>query len=615
MAQAGTANGGGESTSASLRMKVQKFGSYLSGMVMPNIGALIAWGLITALFIPDGWLPNETLAQLVEPMLIYLLPLLIGISGGRMVYGVRGAVVGAIATLGAIVGSDVPMFLGAFIMGPLGAYLIMKFDELLEGKVRQGFEMLVNNFSAGIIGGILAILGLLGVSPIVTALSNALGAGVEFIINLNLLPLVSIFVEPAKVLFLNNAINHGIIAPLALDQAGEAGKSILFLVETNPGPGLGVLLAYWFVGSGVSRNSAPGAAIIHFFGGIHEIYFPYVLMKPVLLLAVIAGGASGLFVESLLGVGLVSTPAPGSIIAILALTPPGNFIGVILGVATATGVSFLVASLLIRRSSDEEDEDQLSQATEQMEGMKGKKSQASDSLAANGSNGSKEKTGVAAVPDASHVDSIVFACDAGMGSSAMGASLLRKKVNEADLDIDVTNASIGDLTGDEDIIITHKDLTERAKEHTPNAVHVSVENFMNSPKYDEVIEQLKNGGSNGAAASNGDGGEEEAGENGSGSFDYSEIEKVIFACDAGMGSSAMGASLLRKKAQDAGLDLEVDNSAINELVGDEDVIITHKDLTERAKSKVPGAHHISVENFMNSPKYDELVDDIASARV
>ncbi len=612
MAQAGTANGGGESTGTSLRMKVQKFGSYLSGMVMPNIGALIAWGLITALFIPDGWTPNETLAQLVEPMLIYLLPLLIGISGGRMVYGVRGAVVGAIATLGAIVGSDVPMFLGAFIMGPLGAYLIMKFDELLEGKVRQGFEMLVNNFSAGIIGGALAILGLLGVSPIVTALSNALGAGVEFIINLNLLPLVSIFVEPAKVLFLNNAINHGILAPLALDQASQAGKSILFLVETNPGPGLGVLLAYWFVGSGVSRASAPGAAIIHFFGGIHEIYFPYVLMKPVLLLAVIAGGASGLFVESIFQVGLVSTPAPGSIIAILALTPPGNFIGVILGVATATAVSFLVASPLIRQSSGgEEDEDDLSQATEQMQEMKGSKSQAAGQLSGNGSSGTKEKTGVAAVPEASHVDSIVFACDAGMGSSAMGASLLRKKVKDADLDINVTNASIGDLKGDEDIIITHKDLTDRAKEKTPDAVHVSVENFMNSPKYDEVIEQLKNGGSNGAAASNGDGGE--ADENGS--FDYSEIEKVIFACDAGMGSSAMGASLLRKKAKDAGLDLEVDNSAINELTGDEDVIITHKDLTERAKSKVPDAHHISVDNFMNSPKYDELVDDIASARV
>lgn len=238
-----------------------------------------------------------------------------------------------------------------------------------------------------------------------------------------------------------------------------------------------------------------------------------------------------------------------------------------------------------------------------MQGMKGSKSQAAGSLT---ENGSKEKTGVAAVPDASHVDSIVFACDAGMGSSAMGASLLRKKVQDADLDIDVTNASIGDLTGNEDIIITHKDLTERAKEKTPNAVHVSVENFMNSPKYDQVIEQLKNRGGNGG----------ELADEGDSSFDYSDIEKVIFACDAGMGSSAMGASLLRKKAKDAGLsNLEVENLAINDLPDDVDVVITHKDLTERARSKVPNAHHISVENFMNSPKYDELVDDIASSRV
>ena len=615
MAQAGTANGGGESSGSSLRMKVQKFGSYLSGMVMPNIGAFIAWGLITALFIPDGWLPNETLAQLVDPMINYLLPLLIGFSGGRLVYGVRGGVVGGIATMGVIVGADIPMFLGAFIMGPLGGYLIKKFDELLEGKIRQGFEMLINNFSSGIIGGGLALIGLIGVAPVVSLFSNALGKGVEFIINLGLLPLVSIFVEPAKILFLNNAINHGILAPLALDQASQAGKSILFLVETNPGPGLGVLLAYWFVGSGVSKASAPGAAIIHFFGGIHEIYFPYVLMKPILVLAVICGGASGLFIESIFQVGLVSTPAPGSIFAILALTPPGNFVGVILGVLTAATVSFLVATPLIRRSStSEEDGDQLSQATEQMQDMKGKKSPAAGALAgggSNGANGSKEKTGVAAVPSAEEVRSIVFACDAGMGSSAMGASLLKKKVKDADLDINVTNASIANLTGDEDIIITHKDLTDRAKEKTPEAVHVSVENFLNSPKYDEVIEQLKNGEGNGQ---NGD--EPEDSSEGDEDFDYSAVEKIIFACDAGMGSSAMGASLMRNKAKEAGLeDIEIKNSAINDLPGDADVVITHKDLTNRAKDKLPEARHISVENFMNSPKYDELVDEIASARV
>lgn len=500
MAQASTSDGGA-STGAGIRVRIQKFGSYLSGMVMPNIGAFIAWGLITALFIEDGWLPNERLAGLVEPMIIYLLPLLIAFSGGRMIYGVRGGVVGSIATMGVIVGTDIPMFLGAFIMGPLGGWVIKRFDGLLEGKIRQGFEMLVNNFSAGILGGGLAIIGLYGVSPVVSALSGALGRGVEVIINLGLLPLVSIFVEPAKVLFLNNAINHGVLAPLALDQASEAGKSILFLVETNPGPGLGVLLAYWFVGSGVSKASAPGAAIIHFFGGIHEIYFPYVLMKPALVLAVIAGGASGLFVESVFGVGLVSTPAPGSIIAILALTPPGNFVGVILGVATAAGVSFLVASVIIRRSSASEED--LNEATQQMEEMKGSKSKGAEALAGVGGNGSssnghsEDERGAASAEgeeesfDYADVDKVIFACDAGMGSSAMGASLVRDKAKKAGLsDIEVKNVAINDLPSDADVVITHKDLTGRAQQKVPGAHHISVDNFLNSPKYDELIDQL-----------------------------------------------------------------------------------------------------------------------------
>jgi len=502
VAQAGTA--GGESSGAGIRVRIQRFGSYLSGMVMPNIGAFIAWGLITALFIEDGWLPNERLAGLVEPMIIYLLPLLIAFSGGRMVYGVRGGVVGGIATMGVIVGTDIPMFLGAFIMGPLGGWVIKRFDGLLEGRVRQGFEMLVNNFSAGILGGGLAIIGLYGVSPVVSALSNALGAGVEFIINLGLLPLVSIFVEPAKVLFLNNAINHGVLSPLGLEQANEAGKSILFLVETNPGPGLGVLLAYWFVGSGVSKASAPGAAIIHFFGGIHEIYFPYVLMKPALILAVIAGGSSGLFVESIFNVGLVSVPAPGSIIAILALTPPGigNFAGVILGVATATAASFLVASVIIRRSSaSPEDQQDLSQATQQMEEMKGSKSAGAEILGTSGggsgSNGdSEEESSVATAEDEesfdyASVDKVIFACDAGMGSSAMGASLLKDKAKKAGLsDIEVKNSAINDLPDDADVVITHKDLTGRAQQKLPGAHHIPVDNFLNSPKYDELIDQL-----------------------------------------------------------------------------------------------------------------------------
>jgi mannitol PTS system EIICBA or EIICB component len=498
MAQASAASGDGGSGGTSLRVKVQRFGSFLSGMVMPNIGAFIAWGLITAIFIPDGWYPNERLAQLVEPMIFYLLPLLIAYTGGRIVYGARGGVVGAIATIGAIVGSDVPMFLGALIMGPLGGYLIMKFDDLVAHRVRQGFEMLVSTFSAGIIGGTLAVIGVLGAGPIITSISDTLGAAVDFIVALGLLPLVSIIVEPAKVLFLNNAINHGILAPLAIDQAQEAGKSILFMVETNPGPGLGILLAYSIFGSGLARSSAPGAAVIQFFGGIHEIYFPYVLMKPALIIAAIAGGASGIFTATVFNAGLVSTPAPGSIFAYIAMTPRGGFVGVLSAVFVAAVVSFLVASVIIRASADtdEDDEQSLGMAAAQMEAIKGSKSSVAGTLTGDGkTEDEKAEDGKAegeATPEFGQVKSIVFACDAGMGSSAMGASLLRNKVKQADIeDVSVTNASISNLSEDTDLVITHKDLTDRARAKVPNAIHISVDNFLGSLKYDEVVTELK----------------------------------------------------------------------------------------------------------------------------
>lgn len=586
---------------------------------MPNIGAFIAWGLITALFIPDGWIPNETLAKLVEPMILYLLPLLIGYTGGRMVYDTRGGVVGAIATIGVIVGSDVPMFLGALIMGPIGGYVIKRFDRLVEDRIRPGFEMLVNNFSAGILGGILAIIGVLGAGPAVTALSNVLGAGVNGIISLGLLPLVSIFVEPAKVLFLNNAINHGILAPLAIEQAREAGKSILFMVETNPGPGFGILLAYSFFGRGISRSSAPGAAIIQFLGGIHEIYFPYVLMKPLLVLAAIAGGASGLFTGVLLNAGLVSTPAPGSIFAYLALIPRGNYVGVLADVLVATVVSFLVASVIIRSTSagdEAANEEQLAMATGQMEAMKGKKSSVSGALTGAGTGERTGTNGHTETPDKiAHAKSIVFACDAGMGSSAMGASLLKNKVKKAGMDdISVTNASINNLTDEPDIVVTHKDLTDRARAKAPNAAHVSVDNFLGSPKYDELVEQIREGRENGGAPAGTAAGTTTGTTNGS--FDYAGVRKIIFACDAGMGSSAMGASLLRKKAKEAGLsEIEIKNASINQIPDDADVIITHRDLTGRAEERMPQAHHVSVDNFLESPKYDELIDEISSARV
>ncbi|CAM3175533.1 PTS system mannitol-specific EIICBA component [Arthrobacter ulcerisalmonis] len=499
----------------SARVHVQKFGTFLSGMIMPNIGAFIAWGLITALFIEKGYIPIPELGGfgtnadgdpnggIVGPMITYLLPLLIGYTGGKMVHDVRGGVVGAIGTMGVIVGAGIPMFIGAMIMGPLGGWTMKKLDTLWDGKIRPGFEMLVNNFSAGIWGAILALIGFFAVSPLVAAFTDAAGKVVEFLVNNGLLPLTSIFIEPAKVLFLNNAINHGVLTPLGIQQAQVDGKSILFLLEANPGPGLGILLAFMLFGRGAAKASAPGAAIIHFFGGIHEIYFPYVLMKPALILAAIAGGMTGIATLSLTGAGFRAPVAPGSIIAVYAQAASDSYVGVTLSVLLATVVSFLVAALILRTSKNKGEADgDLSAATSKMEEMKGKKSSISGHL------GGSAGGGVAVL--AGPVRNVVFACDAGMGSSAMGASVLRNKIKAAGFpDVKVTNSAIANLKDTYDIVVTHQDLTERAMPATASARHFSVDNFMSSPSYDEIVELVRS--SNSADGDANDGGSLAAG--------------------------------------------------------------------------------------------------------
>ena len=480
------------------RVAIQKFGTFLSGMIMPNIPALIAWGILTAFFIPVGWAPNAALSTLVGPTIHFLLPLLIANTGGRMVYETRGGVVGTVATMGAIMGSDylvaqfnaglaegasklgeVHMFIGAMILGPLGAWVMKKLDALWEGKIKPGFEMLVNMFSAGITAFLMMLFGFFVIARIVNYIMAVLGGAVEWLVGARLLPLTSILIEPAKVFFLNNAINHGVLTPLGTAQATQAGKSILFLLEANPGPGLGILLAFTFFGVGAARGSAPGAAIIHFFGGIHEVYFPYVLMKPALILAVIAGGMTGVTTNMLFNSGLRAPAAPGSIIAVLFQTASDSYVGVILSVILSATVTFLVAAVILRatRKSDlaKGNAGDLSAAIAQTEANKGKKSDALAGLAASS-------------VDDGPVRKVVFACDAGMGSSAMGASVLRQKVKGAKIEgVNVTNVAIANLDATPDIIVTHQDLTDRARQMSPNALHISVENFMNSPRYDEVV--------------------------------------------------------------------------------------------------------------------------------
>jgi len=449
--------------SGSAKAGVQKFGRFMSGMIMPNIGAFIAWGLITTLFIPTGWIPNDKLVTLVGPMITYLLPLLIAYTGGKMIWGVRGGVMGAIAAMGVIVGADIPMFIGAMLMGPLGGWIIKKSDKMIEGKVPVGFEMLVDNFSLGILGMLLAIFAYFGIAPVVSALVAVVETGVNFLVNAKLLPLASVFIEPAKVLFLNNAINHGIFSPLGIAQVQESGKSIMFLLETNPGPGLGILLAYWMFHKGNLKASAPGAIIIHFFGGIHEIYFPYILMRPVLVLAAIGGGAAGVLTNLILKSGLVAAPSPGSIFALAAMSPKGGLIPVLIGVIVATAVSFVIAMPFVKKFASEDIED--------------------DAL-------ETAKASVKSMKASGKITEVLFACDAGMGSSAMGANKLTKLLKAEGMEIKVEHCSVDDIPSSAQLIICHRDLMERVKMSGTKAHCISVTNLVNAPEYKDVVHMV-----------------------------------------------------------------------------------------------------------------------------
>ena len=508
------------------QVRVQRFGAFLSAMIMPNLPAFLAWGLITSLFIAVGWLPNGILGGfgnaddpgswqgaatqlaladdgttfqqyvgMVGPMVTYLLPILIANAGGRIVYKERGGVVASIVAVGMITGSTVPMFLGAMIVGPLSAWVLKKVDSIWAGKIRPGFEMLVDMFTAGILGAAMAVGAFFGFAPIITGVSDALGNVVSWMADNHLLPLMAVVVEPAKVLFLNNAIGNGVLVPLGAQEVVEQGKSLLFLVESNPGPGLGILMAYTFFGIGAARSSAPGAAVVQFIGGIHEVYFPFVLMKPTLIVAAILGGATGIATNVVFGSGLRGPAAPGSIIAVYAATPRDSFVGVTLSVVLAFVVTFLVAAVILRASRKKDlaaGGGDLAAAIAQTEANKGKSSTALDAMAAR--QGGAVPAGADAEPGApaAPVRSIVFACDAGMGSSAMGASILRDKLKKAGrADITVVNKAVANLEDDVDLVITQRELTDRARRHAPSARHVSVDNFLSSPVYDDVVREAR----------------------------------------------------------------------------------------------------------------------------
>jgi PTS system mannitol-specific IIC component len=451
---------------------VQRFGKFLSAMIMPNIGALIAFGFLAAFFNGSGWIPHEGFATIFSAILVYLIPILIASTGGKLIGGERGSIIGAIAVVGAIMSDpNTTMLMAAMIIGPLSGFCIKKFDNAIEGHMPAGFEMLINNFSVGIIGMILAMMSYLVIGPLMNLLLAVLTAGVNVLVEHSMLPLIAVFIEPAKVLFLNNAINHGIFTPIATAQAAETGKSIMYMLEANPGPGLGVLLAYmFFCEDKKTKQSAPGAVIIHLLGGIHEIYFPYILMNPLVIVAPVVGNIVAIFWYNMTGAGLVGPASPGSLIAYLMMASRDSMVSVIVGIVIATVVSFGIASVIIRMSKGKS----LAEAQAEMADRKAEAKGISD----------KE------LKKTENVKKVVFACDAGMGSSAMGATKFRNRIKTQRPDLTVINTSVDNIPADCDIAVVQITLVERARKSVPQAQIVTLQNFLADPALDLLYEQL-----------------------------------------------------------------------------------------------------------------------------
>jgi PTS system mannitol-specific IIC component len=536
--------------------KTRRVGHYLSGMIMPNVSVFITWGIITTLIQYLRGPLQSSFLEMDRLMIQFLFPVLIAYTGGRLIEN-RAGVVAAVAVIGMLTESEDPQILGAMVIGPLIGWIVFLFDKYVLPKVEPGYEMLVRNFSAGILGMLFGYLSLVFIGPIIAGITNQIGFFVGWLIQRNLLLFTNLFIEPLKVLFLNNTLNHGILTPLGIEQAGDAGTSILFLIETNPGPGLGVLLAFILFSRKELKATASGAFMIHLFGGIHEIYFPFVLLNPLLFAAVILGGMSGTLVFEMFQVGLKVPASPGSIVVILANAPQEMLLGVASGIAGSTLVSFIIAALVIRKDQTKKEiSEKVTKVTE--------------------------------------IRTILFACDAGMGSSAMGASLMRQQLQASGISIPVDYTSIYRVNDDPHLLlITQNELKHLAEIQAPHAQLVTIGNFLDQEEYTKVITMLTDEQENEMIP-------EAIGKK----LPY---QKVIFLyADGVRGSQTMAVQAFRNLAEKQNIGVDVEKQPLEQLIADQHNLYI---VTEAfaAENELPKGPLLVVEHLIATNKYEKLL--------
>ena len=456
-----------------MRNTIHKFGKFYSSIMINMIGIFIFTGVLSVVFGDHGWWPNADIYAISAFVYSYVIPILIAYTAGNQIGTVHeatdpdrrttgvhhaGGAIAVLAVSGMILADKNSAILGAMILGPVCGYVWKHLLEPWTRKVVPGLEMLTRNLAAAVTGMGFALVAYIGLAPFIHALTQVLMMGVNALWERNLVCLVSLVIEPCKVFFLNNCINHGILLPLAIQQAGETGTSILFLLESNPGPGFGVLLALWLC-QRKRRKEYAAYLFVEGIGGIHELYFPVVLSNLILLIPLIAGGMTGSFLFSVLGVTADGAISPGSILTVLLMTGRKAPLAV-LCVAASALVSMGTACLILRVQEQKQGITQEEKVVEHKENL-----------------------------------TIGFVCDAGVGSSAMGAGLFRRILREQGRkDISVEAYAVDEVPKDLSIAVCQSSFKELLEKENPGLEIHAMESLLSREEHLALIQTLQKEG-------------------------------------------------------------------------------------------------------------------------
>ena len=437
--------------------KLYGAGKFYSRLIMKNIGIFIFIGLLSVVFHEHGWIPDENMYAISQLMYSVVLPALLAYGGGAETGGTQGGILAVCAVTGVLAADTEIGLIGALVLSPAAGFLWKQTEKKMERYVRGDFLMLVRNLSLGVLGGGMAAAGFCLIAPALQFAGAVAGRCVDTMVRNGLLVILAVVIEPAKVFFFNNIVNHAILVPLGASQVQKAGSSVLFLLESNPGPGLGILFALLCT-SEKKKNEYAAAILAQAAGGIHEVYFPYVLSNLWLLIPLIVGGMAGNLCFLLLHAGMKSAVSPGSIIILWLMAEKGSRMALLAGIVFSAAVSFLAALTVLKVFPKEKKKNEGEPVLMKKQDM---------------------------------IRKILFVCDGGMGSSAMAAALFRRELAKEGIGGLEVKACAADLVPeDAQILVCQKDFYRNLSPELMRFEIFTVENMTGIQEYGKLMEEI-----------------------------------------------------------------------------------------------------------------------------